>query len=410
MTGARQNLETFSALVEHIYDAAFDQRAWEDFLSGLAGALNAKSGLFRVVDERTRTLRSGIYHNLDERLQAEYREYFVAQDPIVEALTHAPDVYIAPGEAFLDVAAYRQTEFFNEYARPQDNHHICGGLAMRNSEFTIKFGVQRDHRTGPFSWSDAEFIRQLVPHIQRSARLGHLLQMADLRAGSSDRALEAMAVAALLVDEQRRVLGTNEKAEALLQSGLGLTQKGGVLRAADQADDRPLNDALGVAVARARSAGTAEPEAILLRRGADGQQRLVVALPLTATKRQFAGPWPSASVAVFVCNLDEAGLLNQEVLRRLYGLTAREAELAIALSGGQSLTEIALQWNVSTETLRTHLKRVLSKTRTTRQAELVRLLTGKPWGLLADEPQATADPGDAAAVADAGERHTGSAR
>lgn len=384
MVQARQDLRTYSRLVEHVYDSAFDGRAWEDFLSGLAQALNAKSGLFRVVDERTRTLRSGVYHNLDEELQAAYRSYFVAQDPIVEALTHAPDVYIAPGEAFLDVKAYRQTEFFNEYARPQDNHHICGGLAMRNSEFTIKFGVQRDRRTGPFSWSDAEFIRHLVPHIQRAARLGHLLQVAERRATSGDRALEAMAVAVVLVDDQCGVLNMNEKAENMIREGHGLTQREGVLRAAQARDSGMVNSILSVAIGRARGGGPAAPEAALLGRSAKGQPRLVVALPLLSNDLQFSGPWPAASAAIFLCNLDEAGLLNREVLIRLYGLTEREAQLAITLSRGETLQRVACEWQVSTETVRPHLKRVLAKTGTSRQSELVRLLTGKPWSLLAE--------------------------
>lgn len=66
----------------------------------------------------------------------------------------------------------------------------------------------------------------------------------------------------------------------------------------------------------------------------------------------------------------------------LYGLTAAEARLACALSQGHDLSKLSAQWRVSRETLRTHLKRVLSKTGTSRQTDLVRLLNGKPWNLL----------------------------
>lgn len=69
----------------------------------------------------------------------------------------------------------------------------------------------------------------------------------------------------------------------------------------------------------------------------------------------------------------------------LYGLTNAEARLACALSQGEALGELSRRWDISRETLRTHLKRVLGKTGTSRQSELVRLLTGKPWNI-ADGP------------------------
>ena len=64
-------------------------------------------------------------------------------------------------------------------------------------------------------------------------------------------------------------------------------------------------------------------------------------------------------------------------MARIYGLTAKEAELAVALAAGGTLSEFAAERGCSELTARTHLKRILSKTGFVRQSELVRaLLTG----------------------------------
>jgi len=58
-------------------------------------------------------------------------------------------------------------------------------------------------------------------------------------------------------------------------------------------------------------------------------------------------------------------------------LTPTEAELAAALAEGRTLAEFAEARGCSEQTGRTHLKRILEKTGTSRQADLVRvLLTG----------------------------------
>jgi len=383
MTRNRIDLDVFSSLLESVYESTTDPDQWRVFLQGLAAALNAKSGLMRVVDEQLPALRANVHYNLDPDLQEAYRQYYVAQDPVVEALKHLPDVYIAPGEAFMDNGALRHTEFFNDYARPQDNFYLCGGLAMRNEEFTIKFGVQRDRRTGPFSKADADFIRRFVPHIQRAARLGHMLDLARHQTTSAERALEALSVGVILLDEQERILHTNGNGDTLLQDDCGLTTYQSRLVASSSRDSGRLRELLASVGKRATVGAPPTPETLLLTPAPGAPQLLVVVSPIPPSQAYFRGPWPSAHLAVFVSNLADAGLFNHEVLMNLYGLTPSEARLAGALSQGRDLNELAGEWGISRETLRTHLKRILGKTGTSRQVDLVRLLTGKPWNLAA---------------------------
>ena len=61
-------------------------------------------------------------------------------------------------------------------------------------------------------------------------------------------------------------------------------------------------------------------------------------------------------------------------MRRLFGLTRMEAQLALLLTEGLTLDEAAEQMNVRRNTARTHLRSIFSKTGVTRQTMLVRLL------------------------------------
>ena len=77
-----------------------------------------------------------------------------------------------------------------------------------------------------------------------------------------------------------------------------------------------------------------------------------------------------------VCVTDlEAGVsLSQTRLRELFGLSAAEARVAMALVEGRTPREAAQGLGLSFYTVRSHLVRIFDKTGTSRQAELVRLI------------------------------------
>jgi len=71
-------------------------------------------------------------------------------------------------------------------------------------------------------------------------------------------------------------------------------------------------------------------------------------------------------------------------LRRLYFLTQREAEVAIAVARGAGLRTAADALGIGVNTVRTHLQRVFEKTGTSRQAELAITLMRQVDGMLGD--------------------------
>lgn len=75
-------------------------------------------------------------------------------------------------------------------------------------------------------------------------------------------------------------------------------------------------------------------------------------------------------------------LIQPWLLRNALGLMSAEALVAMFLAQGRRSDETAAELGISTHTARTHLKRIFSKTQTTRQAELVHLLMALQTGPL----------------------------
>jgi DNA-binding CsgD family transcriptional regulator len=87
-------------------------------------------------------------------------------------------------------------------------------------------------------------------------------------------------------------------------------------------------------------------------------------------------PLGVAVPAVSILIIDAVSLAgpDPEVLRELFSLTPAEARVSAMLVLGQNAKEIASESKTSVETARTHIKRVFSKTGTTRQSEFVFLV------------------------------------
>ena len=86
---------------------------------------------------------------------------------------------------------------------------------------------------------------------------------------------------------------------------------------------------------------------------------------------------PIAAMAQLRGAAGDNGNAAARVLRAEYGLSEREAALAVALSRGEGIVEAGTSLGLTVETARNYSKRIYAKTGTRGQADLVRLiLTG----------------------------------
>jgi DNA-binding CsgD family transcriptional regulator len=103
------------------------------------------------------------------------------------------------------------------------------------------------------------------------------------------------------------------------------------------------------------------------------ERPLQVVVAPSPAKEAFGAPRQSACI-MFVSDPDVMPETDEQLLQGLYGLTPAESHIAALLVQGMDVGTISEKTNVTLNTTRTHVKRVLQKTGAKRQAELVTLV------------------------------------
>ena len=83
-----------------------------------------------------------------------------------------------------------------------------------------------------------------------------------------------------------------------------------------------------------------------------------------------------ARAIVFIADPEGGQIGAAAVLETLYDLTHAEADLVRLIAEGNSLDQVAAIRGVTMNTVRSQLKQVFSKTETSRQGELLKLMLG----------------------------------
>jgi DNA-binding CsgD family transcriptional regulator len=171
---------------------------------------------------------------------------------------------------------------------------------------------------------------------------------------------ERMKCGAVLLDPSGSILCLNAAAERCLTQHNG--SAGPQIRQEPQQVMRALRQLLGGSIRL-----EALPQAPRALRSSER--------PLIAYMRTCPGPEGQVTALLVLLDLDECLEPDANILQEIFGLTKAEARLALRLACGETLEDIAEEHDVSISTARVQLKSIFAKTGTSRQAELVGLLT-----------------------------------
>lgn len=278
----------------------------------------------------------------------------------------AESASIANTDDVLDRKQLMETPFYLTCLRP---HDIVSGLILvveRSArEITWLHVLQRgDGRA--LGDREASLLRSIHPLLVETLRIARF--MGDLE-GQRDSAIATIdhvsAGVALITDER---VTCNRMAKAILAEKDGLQLVGGQLKASgDQ------QSTLQEAIANALNGAPAD---VSITRPS-GKHTLDVSVRAVGHGRQGRSGKHQA-VAVYIVDPGRGQPVSITYLRQAFELTRTEAVIATHLANGLSSADIAAELGITVETARGHIKNILTKTRTSRQAELVALIANRP--------------------------------
>jgi DNA-binding CsgD family transcriptional regulator len=366
-----------SDFVDLVYDAALEPALWVSVIERFADMVGGSSGWLSQLDmvDGSGADEGDPLARTDPNFAPLYIEHFALRNPLSNV--DNPDGYmrqwrpkILTDEDWVDKDDLTKTEYYNDFLKPQDVHS-CLMIRLAADGYEIAtLNLGRPERRGQFDARDIEIAEAHHPHLIRAFQLGR--KFAATRRLSRDMAgvLDHSPHGVFLLDRTGRIRHVNRKGEALLAEVGGLATINGRLSATSPEAARRMH-------ALVCAAGSLDGE-----RRSGGSMALPTParrLPLSLTiaparPDRFSAFHAGPSVVVCVTDLEAEMSLPEQRLRELFGLTAAEARVALALFDGLGPADAAASLGVSFHTVRNQLVRIFEKTETNRQTDLVRLM------------------------------------
>ncbi|MEH3139260.1 MAG: helix-turn-helix transcriptional regulator [Mycobacterium kyogaense] len=361
---------TFSHLVSQIYAAAVTPSTWDAAICELHAALvpsttgtgTVRSTALAFTDGTQRTVVGQLLPDAERP----YREYYGRIDHVLHAVEQGAVGVVRTGDEL--VTARRATEFHNDWIRPND---IEAGLFVRltRGSLTASLIVAGSRRRHPFATGERRrFVTALVPHLQQAiATQRHIAGLSE-RAAHLAGAVDSLPHGVVVVSADRLVVEANSVAQEILAQRDGLAVTAGSL----EASTNRLRGRLTMLIDQALAPGLRSGGSLTCERPSGRASYVVHVVPVDAAVAGVGGR-PAAMVLI----IDPARETRPaaEVLRQLFGMSPAEATVACLALHGLGVPAISEQLNLSSSTIRTHLRAIFTKTGTHRQAELVRLLS-----------------------------------
>jgi len=360
------------SLIRHVYGAAADETQWPAVLEHLADEYHGGVAGLQYRTGVDGQISSSKFVRFDPALQRAYGSYFATRNPwtrITQPLFRPGFVYTP--DSMLPISQLERTEFYDGILRPAGVVHCFGACVLRRGDDVLSFTVVRSRAVGAYDVRELNSVRPILPHLRRAVQVNERLSgLARTRACLAD-GLDSLRQGVVVINRRGRIVFANQAARAIvaLQDGLSIAVDG--LIPASRDERRRLRALLDESVRTGAGEGFSAGGAMTVARPSMKRPFFLLIAPL---KLPLESAGLSGMSTIFISD-PEAQVENiDELLHRLYGLTAREARVANAFAASGSLDQTAEQLHLSRETVRWHIRHIYRKTGTNRQAALLRLL------------------------------------
>lgn len=371
------------ALIGRLYDAALDDDMWKGITAHIAAAFGSTSTVLKLHDASNRVQLLDTTDNfLIAERDREWADHWHRHDLWVERSVVFGMSQVVTSQDLVSSSETEKSGFYNEWLHHLGIHHMIGAVFATEGDGVGVLGIHRPRAGGAYSNADRQKADLVVPHIQRAFRVRQRLRGTSLLRDAALDALNRLDTGVVLLDPSRQILYLNGLAETVLHNVPEVAMSNGRLKLRNPTLDNELETLVRRVVALASLESMASPATLAIPRR-EGQPLSVVLAPF----RPHWSPLDRYPALVLLFIRDPARILpDPALLRALFGLTRTEARTAVDLLCGMSLADIAAERGVGRETVRSHIKKILTKTGTRRQAEAIALLSRALGSVVSSHP------------------------
>jgi DNA-binding CsgD family transcriptional regulator len=355
--------EGVSRFIGRLYEAVFDPDAWRHVMDELMRRTESRLAFVSYADVRhcefSRTEFYGSDSSAFARGIKEYGAEMFRLDPSLLWASKRPDAGVCDTSRIMAHEDFRQ----NEYVKWQESRfgtvHWRVFYTQPVDDLSFALSLHPPASEGPAGREKGLLHKLLFEHMERALRLA---------ARPPDLAANAEAI--VILDTVGHAMAMSARAEELVQAGDGLNLDRRRLSSPLLDITARLNCAIASAVKSGSLGGAGG--GVRVPRLSGRPDWLVLVSPCPRHLEHLPVRTPAALLRII--ETDPAMTLGRAEAA-LFDLTAREIDVAHALLRGHSLESLGHALGISRNTVKVHLQSLFRKTGTSRQSELVHLLT-----------------------------------
>jgi DNA-binding NarL/FixJ family response regulator len=364
-------LETFSKVVEAIYDCALDPNRWIDTAGMIAQLVGSEICVLGVHDMKN--VHHGVmFHvGVEERYERLYAEKYGAINPYSVPLQLRPVGKVVTAGMIVAEQEVLRSRFYQEFTRPQGVRDTIGFSVLRTEQRMGWLAANRLEGKPRYGDAEVRLLTLLSPHVRRAITISDVLNLKTLRSEVLEVTLNALTSGVYLADSLGRIIYTNRAAEQQIENGKVLRIENNRLVPIDRMARAWLATVIHEAIAD--EAATLSGGFSVALPAREGTGLVAAILPLHGGERQILCGAFAAMAAIFVQDPIVVPPFLGEAFAKLYGLTGSELRVLLAMAPGLSVKEAAELLGMGDTTARTHLQHIYGKTGTSKQTELLHL-------------------------------------
>jgi DNA-binding CsgD family transcriptional regulator/PAS domain-containing protein len=358
-------------LVGLVYDAAANPDTWPRFLERLAETIDGDGTVLFALEPEMPLRSIAALTRFDPVLIDRYVREFPENIWVQRADSRFKDHEVRYSQGLTTTAELQRDRYYADFLGPARVAHSYSLKIDYGASLPAYLASTRSPRKPGFEETEGKVLLTLEPHIRRALELHR-------RVGGNlafNRMLDALPTGIVFADQNGRLLWWNRRAEEIFEAKDGLWAGPTGFRTARRNEEEKLR-ALIRQASMVETKAMPSAGAMAISRPSLCRSYAVLVSPL----RQAQSPVSKAVVAVLITD-PERGVPDGAAARlaQQFGLTPAEANVAAALLDGASVETVADSLSVGIATARTHVRKILEKTGTKRQSELVRVLLSGPY-------------------------------